>query len=51
MHPYNSFAKIDISYTTNGKITLKITKNYTDEDIKELNAKVDAVIASELLMR
>ena len=48
VHPYNSFAKIDISYTTNGKMTLKITKNYTDEDIKELNAKVDEVIASEI---
>ena len=41
VHPYNSFANIETEYDTLGKVTIKLTKNYSDEDIKKINKKVD----------
>lgn len=44
VHPFNSFKKIYVTYSDKGKITVKIDKTYTDEEITELNSKVDNII-------
>lgn len=41
VHPFNSFSNIETSYDTLGKITINITKNYSDEDISLINNKVN----------
>lgn len=41
VHPYNSFSNIDTEYDTLGKVTIRTTKNYTEEDINLINSKID----------
>ena len=48
VHPFNSFSHIETEYDTLGKITVNISRNYTPEQIKEINQKVEA-LSSELL--
>lgn len=43
VHPYNSFKTIETNYTTSGEITIIVHKMYSDNDIKELNKKVDEI--------
>lgn len=43
VNPYNGFKDIKTQIDTTGKITLNITKNYTDEMIIILNYKVDEI--------
>lgn len=45
VHPYNSFKQTSASYDSYGKITVKYDKVYTEDDIKQLNKKVDEVIS------
>jgi transglutaminase/protease-like cytokinesis protein 3 len=40
-HPFNSYEKIKTSYTNAGKITISITRLYSDEKIKQINDKVN----------
>ena len=40
---YNSFKSIKTSYTSNGKITLYISRVYSDYDIKMINKKLDDI--------
>ena len=40
---YNSFRSIKTTYTTNGKITLSISKIYSNEDINLINSKLDDI--------
>lgn len=44
VHPYNSFEKINVTYTSNGKITITFDKTYTKEEIDALNKRVDEII-------
>ena len=38
VHPFNSFKKIYVTYSDKGKITVKIDKTYTDEEITEFHS-------------
>ncbi len=48
VHPYNSFNSIETKYDTLGKVTLKINKAYTDEQIKEINSKIESIIKDKI---
>ena len=41
VHPYNGFAHIETEYDTLGKVTIKIKKSYTEEEINQINTKID----------
>ena len=46
VHPYNGFKHIETEYDSVGKVTIKITKSYTDDEIKQINEKIDSVYNS-----
>lgn len=48
VHPYNSFSSIETKYDSLRRVTLKINKSYTDEQIKEINEKVQEVIDNKV---
>ena len=48
VNPFNSFEKIYITYTDKGKITIEVTKNYTESEIDELNKKIDEIITNNI---
>lgn len=48
VHPYNSYKFIDIKYNKYGEITIRIEKNYTNEEILKINNKVDEIINKEI---
>ena len=41
VHPYNQFSHIETEFDNLGKVTILITRPYTEEDIKKINKKVD----------
>ena len=41
VHPYNSFKNIETKYDTFHKIEINLIKNYSEEQIKEVNKEVD----------
>lgn len=43
IHPYNSFSNIKISINNLGKVTIKVNKLYTSDDIYTLNLKIDEI--------
>ena len=43
VHPYNGFKHIETEYDSMGKITIIISKNYTEEDIRQIEAKLDLI--------
>mgnify|MGYP004561877401 FL=1 len=43
VHPYNGFKHIETEYDNNGKITIYITKSYTEEEIQEIEQKLDTI--------
>lgn len=43
IHPYNSFSNIKISINNLGKVTIKVNKLYDDNDILEINQKVNEI--------
>ncbi|MDD6878763.1 MAG: transglutaminase domain-containing protein [bacterium] len=48
VHPYNSFSSIETKYDSLGKITVKINKSYTEEQIQSINSKVKDIIKNEV---
>lgn len=48
VHPYNSFTKLYAAYSQYGDITITTEKNYTDEEISQINVKVDEIINKEI---
>lgn len=46
IHPYNSFSNIKISINNLGKVTIKVNKLYTEEEIEILNKKIDKIYNS-----
>jgi len=48
VHPYNSFKSIETSYDTLGKVTLKIIKSYTPEQIISIEKKVQELIDTKI---
>ena len=43
VHPYNAFSHIETEFDNLGKITITIERNYTNEDIKLINSKVNEI--------
>ena len=43
VHPYNTFEKVNTTFTSTGKVTLKKENRYSEKQIKELNKKVDEI--------
>ena len=43
VHPFNTFEKINTTFTSSGKITLTRKARYTDNQIKEINNKVNSI--------
>lgn len=41
VHPYNAYSNIETEYDSLGKITIKLTRNYTNNEIDKINKKVD----------
>lgn len=41
--PYNSYEKLYITTNTYGKTDIEITKLYSDEDIKQINTKIEEI--------
>ncbi len=41
VHPYNSFKHIETKYDNTREVTITYTKNYTEEDIRLVNQKID----------
>lgn len=48
VHPYNSFNTIKTEYDTLKRVTLKIEKAYTKEQIEEIEKVVDKIIKDEI---
>ncbi len=44
VHPFNSFKNIKTIYDNSGEVTLKITKLYSEKQIREINKMVDTII-------
>ncbi len=43
VHPYNTFDRVNTTFTSAGKVTLKKKARYTDEQIKKINETVDKI--------
>lgn len=43
VHPYNGFKHIETEYDSTGKITITIHKKYSDNDILEIEQKLDEI--------
>lgn len=43
VHPFNTFEKVNTTFTSAGKVTLKKENKYTEEQIEKINAKVDEI--------
>ena len=41
VHPYNGFSHIETVYDSLGKVTIRVNKSYTRDDIEKVNAKID----------
>lgn len=48
VHPFNSFSSVETKYDTLGKVTLKINKAYTKNQILEINEKMDDIIKNQI---
>ena len=46
VHPYNSFKNIETKYDSFNKIEINLSKNYSEEQIKIVNEKVDTLYQS-----
>ncbi len=44
--PYNSYEKLYVTTNSYGKVTIKIEKLYSSEDIKKINAKIEKIKAN-----
>lgn len=43
VHPFNTFNRVNTTFSSTGRITLNVEKKYTDEQIKIISQKVDEV--------
>lgn len=48
VNPFNSFSNIETNYDTLGRVTLKVNKAYTEDDIDAVNKKIDDIIKKEI---
>lgn len=45
VHPFNTFESVNTTFTSSGKVTLKKENRYSEEQIEELNKKVDQIFS------
>ncbi len=43
VHPYNSYYHVEVEYNSVGKVTISIQKNYTNQDIIEVEQRVNEI--------
>ncbi len=43
IHPYNSFSSIETKYNSVGKVNIVINRLYTEQEIKDLNKKIEEI--------
>lgn len=43
VHPFNGFKNVETEYDSLGKVTININKSYNEEDIKEIEKKIDDI--------
>lgn len=43
IHPFNTFEKVNTTFTSSGKVTLKKENRYSEKQIEEINKKVDQI--------
>ena len=48
VHPFNSFSSIETKYDSFGRVTLKINKAYTPDQIKSINNKIKEIITKQV---
>lgn len=48
VHPYNSYKTLNISIDNYGVITINVIKNYTDDEIKTINSKINDIIYNNI---
>ena len=48
VNPYNSFSNIRIIYSTSGEVNIEVKKLYTEEEINEINKKMDEISSKVL---
>ena len=41
VHPYNAYSNIETEYDSLGKITIKLTRNYKEDEINKINKRID----------
>ena len=46
VHPFNGFNHIETEYDSIGRVTISIIKSYSDEQIEEINKKIDLLYPS-----
>lgn len=44
VHPFNTYSKISIATNSSKEVTIKITKLYSEEDIKKINTGADEIM-------
>lgn len=48
VHPFNSFSFISFSYSTEGSITMSVTKKYTQVEIETINNIIDSIMTNNI---
>lgn len=43
VHPFNSFKHVSTEYDTGGRVTFSVEKAYTEEEINQINNKIDSL--------
>ncbi len=43
VHPFNSFNNIETKFDSMGRVTINVNTNYTDEQINQINEKIDSL--------
>lgn len=44
--PYNNFSNIKVIYSSTGEINVEVTKLYSEEEIRDINNKLDEIISN-----
>jgi len=47
VHPFNNFSDLEVTISTSGEVTVKITKLYSPDEINKINREVNSIIASK----
>ena len=48
VHPFNGFSSLETQYDSLGKVTIKVNKSYTEQEIKLIKEKMDTIISTQV---